>query len=311
VKLLRPAEALYQRINGVRRSLYRRGTLHARRLPRPVISIGNIAVGGSGKTPATIALTHMLATRGIRACILTRGYGRSSKGIQRVDSSDARMYGDEPAMMHQAFPSIPIVVGSDRFQSGQWFLKRGECDVFVLDDGFQHLQLERDCDIVIVTASSRFHRETSRALRDADVIIARGATVDPSSLSPGTLLMHASLEPTMVIVGEEMRPMSYLRHRSVVAFAGLADNKQFFSLLEREGATIVQRRDFRDHYSYSPDDLADLERLATANEALLVTTAKDWMKLRRSSIAYIEVEMAIDDPDHLMQHVLERCRLNR
>ena len=257
--LLKPAELVYRGINRVRRSLYRVGVLHARRLPVPVISIGNIGVGGGGKTPAVIAIARALVERGLRVGVLTRGYGRSGAGGV-VDTLDAARYGDEPVLIKKSVPNADVIVGANRYENA----KRYQCDVFLLDDGFQHLQLHRDLDLVIDAPSSAL-RESRSALRFADIVL------------PRTLRMTI--------------PDS-LRGKRVFAFAGLANNEQFFDSLRKAGLEIVGTRGFRDHHSYSPTDVAAIKR--EAGNAAIATTEKDAVKINDPDIVAVPAEFVVD-----------------
>jgi tetraacyldisaccharide 4'-kinase len=265
--LLKPLELPYRGINRVRRNLYRAGILKAKRLHRPVISIGNLAAGGAGKTPAVIAVCRFLAGRGLRVAVLTRGYGRaddSYTGI--VASNDAAKYGDEPVLIKKS-TNASILIGSNRYGNALDF----DCDVFVLDDGFQHLQLHRDFDLV-VDAPARFYREGRSALRAADAVVPRR--------------LHLNIPDA-------------LRGKPLFAFAGLADNEQFFASLLDAGLELVGTKGFRDHHRYTP---ADLERLRRdASGATLVTTEKDAVKINDADIVAIGAEFVM--PDDVLEKI--------
>lgn len=261
--LLTSIELLYRGVNRVRRALYRAGILKAKHLPKPVISIGNIAIGGTGKTPAVIAIGRHLLDRGYRVCVLTRGYGRAGGG-GRVAELDAGRYGDEPVLIKKKLDIADVIVGQNRYENGLL----ANCDVYLLDDGFQHLQLHRDVDVVI-DAPARWHREGRSALRDADVVIERRLRVD---------------------VPEE------LRGKKLFGFAGLADNEQFF-----RGLDLAGQRGFPDHHRYTERDLEEIRAAARdAGADVIVTTEKDAVKIAARDIIPIPAEMVIDE------QVLER-----
>jgi tetraacyldisaccharide 4'-kinase len=306
--LLRPIELAYQQVSRLRRSLYRRGVLRQKELPRPVVSVGNLSVGGSGKTPVTIALVRLLRGRGFSPAILTRGYRR--EGNERwavVTGGDVARFGDEPVMMATALPETPVIVGADRHEAAIGFLQGSDCDLFVLDDGFQHLRLRRDCDVVI-DHTTRWAREGRAALRDADIILRRGARRS-SGLSQ--TIFEIELLVRTVRRGRHSEPPEVLRGAKVVAFSGLADNRQFFALLERFGASLVATFEFADHHRYSRQELERIRRAAAEASAMMVTTAKDWVKLADPEIAFLEVEMEIDRSAALVDEVLSLCRLPR
>jgi tetraacyldisaccharide-1-P 4'-kinase/lauroyl/myristoyl acyltransferase len=258
--ILKLAELPYRGINRVRRALYRAGILRPKRLGKPVISVGNIAAGGTGKTPAVIALSRYLVSRGYRVAVLTRGYGRRDASVTgRITALDADLFGDEPVLIKKSVDSVDVYVGSKRYENAHAI---NDADIFVLDDGFQHLQLARDVDIVIDVPQPPFAREGRSALRDAHFVIPRRLrTVIPAELEG----------------------------QRVFAFAGLADNGQFFAALA--GLDVAGTRGFPDHHRYTADDLAALRR--AANGATLVTTEKDWVKLQDPSIVAIGAEFEI------------------
>jgi len=228
-------------VNRIRRALYRAGALKAKRLPRPVISIGNIAMGGTGKTPAAIAVTEYLKGNGLNVAVLMRGYGNDEQYLYKV----------------------PVIVGKKRYRNAIEYLKQNDADVFVLDDGFQHLQLHRDLDIVI-DAPSRFYREGRSALRDADLVIPRTLrTIIPAEL----------------------------RGKRVFAFAGLANNEQFFASLD--GLEVAGTKSFPDHHRYTAADLDAIRR--EAGDAQIVTTEKDAVKFHEPAITALRAEFDLNE----------------
>ena len=258
-RVLKLAELLYRGVNRVRRALYRAGLLKPKRLPVPVISIGAIAAGGSGKTPAVIAIAGALAQRGLRVGVLTRGYRRAGEGGV-IDTLDPDRFGDEPVLIKKRQPSVEVIVGVNRYDNAI----RKSVDVFVLDDGYQHLQLYRDLDVVIDSPGG-FLREGRSALRYAGMVLRR-----------------------------DIRPIvpEGLRGKRIFAFAGLADNRQFFGSL---GLNLVGTRSFPDHHRYAASDLDEIKGLARAAEAdAIVTTEKDAVKISDPQIIAIPADFMID-----------------
>ena len=265
--LLKPFELLWRGVNRLRRALYRRGLLKGRRLPRPVVSVGNLAAGGAGKTPAVITIARYLAKRGFRVAVLTRGYGRNEKVSGIVTSLDAARFGDEPVLMKSKLKNVDVIVGSNRYDNALQFLNQNDCDLFVLDDGFQHLQLARDVDVVIDTAGGVM-REGRSALADADFVIRRNLRM---------------------AVPEE------LASKRLFAFAGLADNDQFFASLRALGLTVAGTKGFRDHHRYTPADIAAVKAAARdAGAKIVVTTEKDAVKIDDRDIIPIAAEMIVE-----------------
>lgn len=260
--LLKPAELLYRGINRVRRALYRAGVLRPKRLPIPVISVGNTAIGGGGKTPAVIAIARALAGRGLRVVVLSRGYGREGEGGE-VTSLDAARFGDEPVLIKKSIPNMRVIVGKKRYDNASGL----KCDVIVLDDGFQHLQLHRDLDVVVDNPRARFLREGRSALRRADIVLQRN-----------------------------VRPIipAALQQKSVFAFSGLADNEQFFTSLRDAGMKVVATRGFADHHRYAASDIESIKRAAVeAGAKAIVTTEKDAVKIDDPHIVAIPAEMML------------------
>lgn len=270
------AERLYRGINRARRALYRAGLLEGKRLPRPVISVGNLGTGGAGKTPAVIAVCRFLESRGLRVAVLTRGYGRHDLSCSgTITHLDAKKFGDEPVLI-KSHINGDVIVGAKRYENALQYLRDNDCDVFVLDDGFQHLQLRRDFDL-IVDAPSRFHREGRGALGDADAVIPRR--------------LRLPIPPA-------------LRGQRVYAFSGLARNEQFFEALRAEGLSVVGTKEFRDHHPYTAEDVAAIRR--DAGGATIVTTGKDAVKIEDPEIVAIEPEFVIDDG--VLENVLRAAR---
>lgn len=264
------AERLYRGINRVRRGAYRARILKSKKLPVPVISVGNIAVGGGGKTPAVIEIANALTQRGLRVGILTRGYGRSGDGGV-VESPDTARFGDEPVLMKKRADKAVVIVGSNRYQNAL----RNKCDVYVLDDGFQHLQIARDLDIVIDNPDARLLREGRSALAAADAVLTRDVRIDvPPSL----------------------------RGKRVFAFSGLADNEQFFRSLRDAGLDVAGTRSFTDHHRYTAADLDAIRSEAKKADAI-VTTEKDAVKIDAADIVAIPAKFHI--PSDVMERITQ------
>jgi tetraacyldisaccharide 4'-kinase len=286
---------VYSFASAFRNQLYDRGLLPARRLGRPVVSVGNISVGGSGKTPFVIALGELLKARGITFDVLSRGYGRKSKGVRVVDPAGlAEEFGDEPLLIARKL-KVPVVVGEDRCQAGVAAEKRCETRLHLLDDGFQHRQLARDFDIVLVTPedardrllpSGRL-REPLTALGRADAVVLMSGA-DPQAFPAAKSLWRARRG----ILPQDVPPRP-------VAFCGIARPKSFFLQLTKAGIEPAGEAVFRDHHHYTKDDIHDLLHLAQKSEAGgFVTTEKDAVNLgglfsALSPLAVVSVRMEL------------------
>lgn len=263
---MNPLELPWHLVNRIRRALYRKRILRGKRLHRPVISVGNITTGGAGKTPAVIAIARRLAAEGLRVAVLTRGYGRGDSTYSGpVTSDDAARFGDEPVLIKQR-ANVDVLVGRNRYENA----RQHDCDVFLLDDGFQHLQIRRSLDVVI-DAPARFHREGRSALADADFVIPR---------------------KLRTLVPEE------LKGKRVFAFAGLADNEQFFAALRAAGVEVAGTKSFPDHHRYTAADLAAMKR----NGLPLVTTEKDKVKIADPDVVAVGAELEI--PEEVLTEVV-------
>ena len=261
----------------LRNALFDRKILRSHRLDKPVISVGNLSVGGSGKTPFVIALGELLAQRGIRCDVLSRGYRRKTRGVLAVDVGGTPAdYGDEPLLIARSL-KIPVIVGESRYEAGRFAEGQFAPQVHILDDGFQHRSLHRDFEIVLLSAddlkdellpSGRL-REPLSSLKRADVIVLPKETqVDhPAFYSKPIWRMHRELALPAV-------------SPTPIAFCGIARPQQFFALLRASGVSPVAELAFRDHHAYGP---ADINRLRTMQHERgaggFVTTEKDAINL--------------------------------
>lgn len=278
--LLAPLELLYRSLVRARNARFDRRP--PQRLGWPVISIGNLSVGGTGKTPLVICLAKLLQREGLHPDVLSRGYGRSSTTVERVDSAGSAVrFGDEPLLIAQA-TAVPVYVGANRYEAGQLAEREGGQGVHLLDDGFQHRQLTRNLDIVLVHRTDLHQRllpagrlrEPLSSLRRADVVVLRQE--------------DAQLESTFrAYVNSECRFWRVRRTLALetpveraVAFCAIAWPREFFDGLIAAGVGIAERISFRDHHRYN---LADIERLVKLGRRAgcdaFVITAKDEVKL--------------------------------
>lgn len=306
-KLLQPLAAGFHLAVTLRHAAYRRGWLRTRRLNRPVISVGNLTVGGSGKTPLVACIARELLKAGWKPSILTRGYGRRNEGQllaleprpERV--ADPRDVGDEPAMLARSLPEVPIVICADRYQAGRLAEERFNVDAHLLDDGFQHLALARDLDVVLLDVTQEHEsallpsgrlREPFSALKRAHVVVlTRVDLADPQALrervrktnSQAKIFhSHTKLGRLVDVSTGRIYPPEAFQGERVLAFCGIGNPKAFFADLSKWGFAVVALNSFRDHYDYSGDNQA-LSRLAMraeeARAGAMVTTEKDAMNL--------------------------------
>jgi tetraacyldisaccharide 4'-kinase len=296
-----------------RNSLYQRGALRSRALRGPVVSVGNLSMGGSGKTPFVILLGELLRARGLRFDVLSRGYGRQTKGVAVVDpAGSARDFGDEPLLIARRL-GVPVIVGEDRFHAGEVAESRFGRQLHVLDDGFQHRSLARDFDIVLVTSEDVQDRllpagrlrEPVNSLIRADAVVLSDEASPHSPSVAGKLVWR--IRRGIVAHDVPARP---------VGFCGIARPRNFFRDLESAGIEAQAEAVFRDHHRYSEQDVSDLAKLRERSQADgFVTTEKDAINLggflaALQPIAVVRVTMELSDAanavDTMLRVVSER-----
>ena len=301
----------FQFLVRAREKLYASGILPTLRLKHPVISVGNLTIGGNGKTPIVIALAEAFREKGFRPVILSRGYGRTSRGVLLVGSNWEEA-GDEPLLMKRRLVDVPVVVGTDRYEAGFFAENRSLGNIFILDDGFQHRRLHRDVDIVAIDPMEWSAGET---------LLPRGRWREPK----GALTRaHAACVQDLDIAEIKPLPIPAFRVRyevdglysknapvsreslkglAVVAFAGIAKPERFFRTLESMGISTIKTVVFRDHHHYSRREIENL------GGDVLITTEKDAVRLAPvtdRSFSYVRISAKIADFDRLMSLILSR-----
>jgi tetraacyldisaccharide 4'-kinase len=321
--LLSPLAFLYARVQGLRAGLYRSGVLKTRRLPRPVVSIGNITVGGTGKTPLTAFISLLLLEHGARVAVLTRGYGGSMEGQTAIVSDgreillNAQQCGDEPYLLASTVPGVMVVMGSDRHAAGLLAMERLAPDIFLLDDGFQHLALHRDLNILLLDCARPFGngrtlpagllREPLTATQRADLVVhtrcPEGSAPDLVVTGKPRCIARHRLGSPMPLSGGTPLPFAVLAGHRIVAFAGIADPTAFFAGLAGQGVNLVRTLPFPDHVSYDGARIAEVEAaMADCGAQYAITTEKDGVKLRHLApalahrIMLAPLELTLDDP---------------
>lgn len=302
---------IYGGIVGVRNAFYDRGVLRARRLQGPVISVGNLSAGGSGKTPFVMLLGALLKARQIQFDVLSRGYGRSTRGVLLVDPAGLPpQFGDEPLLIARRL-QVPVIVGEDRYQAGRFAESKFGPQLHLLDDGFQHRQLARDFDIVLLTpqeATDRLLpagrlREPLRALRRADAVaLASGASADSFPLE-GKLVwrVRRGLVTGNVVPNVPPRP---------VVFCGIARPQNFVLQLRAANIDPIAEAFYRDHHAYTEKDVRELLDLKRRSQAGgFVTTEKDAVNLgpylsALEPLAVIPVRMDLADSANALDTML-------
>ena len=326
-----PLSGLYGVANRIRRVLYDKGLLRVHEISAPVISVGNITVGGTGKTPLVAWIAKLLARESRHVCILTRGYGRLDSH-DRVIVSDGNEIlasperaGDEAYLLAEELKGCAAVISdADRVAAAHWAVENLRTDIFVLDDGFQHLRIARNLDIVTIDATNPWGnrkllpagilREPLSALTRADCIVVTRADAaqqldelenELGRLSNGVPVFRScmNLARLRLASGKDSSfGTDEVKRSSVAAFCAIGNPKSFFALLNREGYQLCYTRALRDHYRYVQSDLDRIERESIFKGAqALFTTAKDEVKLRSISMNLpcyaVDIEIEIEESE--------------
>ena len=307
--VLWPFGLLFRGVAGLRRIAYRRGWLARQRLSVPVVVVGNLSVGGSGKTPLVIALVALLREAGYRPGVVSRGYGgRSHPGPRRVaPDSDPTELGDEPVLIARR-AGCPVVVDWDRPQAARAALALG-CDLILSDDGLQHYALDRTLEIVVIDGRRRFGngwclpagplREPPSRLRGVDLVIVNGP--DQDTLRPGEYGMRLlSGAAVNLLDPQQTRPLAHWRGQTVHAVAGIGDPERFFAGLRDAGIRVLAHPK-PDHHRYRAHDL----RFADPYPVLL--TEKDAVKCRAFASKACWMVPVTAEPEHGFRAALLRA----
>jgi len=304
LKVLAP---LYGGIVVLRRSLYRRGLRHSVRLSRPVVVVGNLSVGGTGKTPLVLWLVTRLRAQGRKPGIVTRGFGGSERGARLIDAkADARLAGDEPVLLARR-SGVPVAVGRDRPAAARLLIAAG-CDVVVSDDGLQHYALARDCEIAVIDGARGFGngcllpagplREATARLSEVDAVVVNGAAgggADAGVTGQGGavpfLAMRLDAREAVALVGGERRALGSFSDLAVHAVAGIGNPQRFFDLL-RAAAIDVSEHPLADHAHLTAADICFADRKP------VLMTEKDAVKclgLADERHWYVPVDAGFED----------------
>lgn len=340
---LAPLSLVYGAAVNIRSALYRDGIFKTHTVGVPVISVGNITTGGTGKTPLVEWIAGRLTERGHRVCVLTRGYRRANPSERVVVSdgerivADAEQSGDEAMMLARSLDGkAAVVCDANRVAGAHWAIENLKPDVLILDDGFQHVRIGRDLDIVTVDATNPWGdgrlvpagilREPIDSLSRADCVIVT-RTADAIDAGLHERIRQATGAPTFrsTTVTRRITPLDSpeleadketLRKQPFAAFCGIGNPNAFFQQIREEGFELRHSEAFRDHHKYSQTDIDRLTQRATdAGAQALLTTAKDAVKLESMRLTLpgyvVEIEMQIPEADSLLALIDEAIQTKR
>lgn len=280
------------------------------KISKSVICIGNIIAGGSGKTPTALAIGDMLSDLGIHFAYLSRGYKRKDKKnaifLRKGQKIDAKISGDEPALLSQ---NSDVFISQNKLQTLKDIDEKTDYDVVVLDDGLQNNVIFSDLRIVVVDAKIGFGNKLplpagplrepiESGLKKADLVIIIGNNHDHLSIDVD--------ENKIIHAGVAIVNLDQFKNEKLMAFCGIAYPDKFFDLLKKNGLDVVKERSFVDHYAYKDADLDHLMKIATKNNAKLVTTKKDWVKFSKkyqSKIDYLDIKLEFNNKDRIISEI--------
>lgn len=297
---------LYGAVTALRRHAYRRGWLRSYRLEKPVVVVGNISVGGTGKTPLTVALIQALAARGLRAGVVSRGYGGSERGPLLVAAdSRAAQVGDEPLLIHH-LSGAPVAIGRDRVAAARLLLDSTALDVILADDGLQHYRLGRKVEICVIDGARRFGnrrllpagplREPLSRLDSVDFRVCNGGLAHADEVS-----LHLREDGARRLLAPAERvPLEQFAQRRVHAVAGIGNPQRFFDSLRACRIEVVAHA-FADHHLFTPQDLA------FGDELPVLMTEKDAVKCREfAQPHWWQVGLQVQLPDAFLDSLTHR-----
>lgn len=318
---------VYQISLAVREGVYRTGLLRVERARIPVISVGNVTLGGTGKTTVVEKLSRQLKDRGFNPGIVMRGYKKKKKGVFAVNpkGDNADTAGDEAVMLSKR-TLLPVIVGKQRGEGIERGIRDFGIDVAIFDDGYQVRNVHKDVELVMLSGGEPLgtprlfplgpYREPVARVRKADVLlINRGSLRGPlKSFAHGIPTFHVRYRPLHLFNMRRKAMVNYrfIRGKKVVAFSGLGDNSSFFSLLREIGAEIVWTVEFPDHHRY---EAGDLKRIESAEDGeILVTTEKDAVKLEQMELPdhlfYLAIEAEIEGEQELVDLMISKIGRN-
>tara|TARA_S200000501_G_scaffold25072_2_gene21742 strand:- start:39806 stop:40846 length:1041 start_codon:yes stop_codon:yes gene_type:complete len=309
-----PIYMIYWTIIYLRNLFFDHGIFQINKLPCKVISIGNISTGGTGKTPMVIFLAKLLKEQGKRVAILSRGYRRQSKGTVLVTDGfsapkdNYKIYGDEPFLISKVLKGVPVVVDENRFRGGKFLINQFQPQIILLDDGYQHRAIARDLDIVLINSRDRKAnyrlipfgqlREPWKNISRANLIIVTKTNLNypkpflKKKLKEVNINFFISKTESIFskLGGGTINKNINFKNKKVIIFSAIADQQSFVEEVEKKGAIVFRKINFRDHYNYSQKDIDQIDIIAQEHGIeFLITTEKDWVKIETFSIKHLVI----------------------
>ena len=319
--LLTPFAYIYQFITFSRNKLFDINLFKIRSLSKPVISIGNLTVGGTAKTPFTIFISKYLKSKGVKVGILSRGYGRKSTGTVVV--SDGRKIlnslndsGDEPTLIAKKTNDIPIVVDNNRYRGGTYLISEYNPDIIILDDGFQHRSLKRDLNILLVNSLDKREnhkliplgklREPWKNYKRADILIKTKSnlienndflTKKINKTNKNIFISESHIKVSNIFTKKKFTKIN-LSNKNIITVTAIGDHKSFTTAIKKTGCNLIKTLNFRDHYNFNQNLWNKIEySIQKLNIEFILTTEKDWVKIeplkRKTSIIVFELNVTV------------------
>jgi tetraacyldisaccharide 4'-kinase len=304
---------MYGVITDIRNLLYTHRIFKIRKFDVPIISIGNIVAGGTGKTPFTLLCIDLLKEQYKRIVVVSRGYGRDSKGLKVVSDGrgnilPAAIGGDEPVMIARKYTQVPVIVSEDRSDGIEIAIHNFKADLILLDDAFQHRQAARNCDLVLINGNRNLKNERLLPLGDlrerlfnlkrADMVILNKSREDLSNRDVNFLeslykgpVFDCFFRPAALVNSrmEKIAEITALKDKPVYVFSAIAGPEKFIDMLMKIGAVVKRDRTYPDHYYYKPADLEQIRKeYQTLNCDYLITTEKDLVKIDTALLRDLE-----------------------
>ena len=306
-----PIYIIYWTVIYIRNLFFDYGIFTVKKLPCKVISIGNLSLGGTGKTPMVIFLAKLLKEQGKKVAILSRGYRRQSKGTVLVTNGFSvpkdgyKRYGDEPFLISKVLTGVPVVVDKNRYRGGKFLIKKFQPQIILLDDGYQHRAIARDLDIVLINnreKKANYKLIPFGQLREPWGNISRASLiiVTKTNFNYPKPFLEKKLKKTNIdffiskteSVFSKLDRATFnkninLKNKKVVVFSAIADQQSFIEEIEKKGAVVYRKINFRDHYNYSQEDLDQIDLSCQGYGVdFLITTEKDWVKIESFNVKH-------------------------